>query len=276
MGGYGLFQSLPIPKTPQQYRVFRERLTAPLVTVELAFDRSFELEARDAEVLIQLRGQDVMWHKERLLNIGLQAVPAACRAIAWLDCDLVFEHSDWPCRALEALQHYSVIQLFSTVHEPRPTEPLGSTPGAGRKGTSVMRALESGADSAKLLCKAARRRHGICSGFAWAANREVLRKGLYDACILGGGNRAILCAQLGRFEDAVHYLRMSNHWRRHYRGWAERHQELAGSSVGYLPGRLAHLWHGSLRNRRYAERHIGLRRFRYDPRSDLALEQWQA
>src|SRR5262245_37018879 len=51
----------------QNYRVFRERLAVPLVTAELAFD-GFDLDAGDAEVLVRVRGGDVLWQKERLLN----------------------------------------------------------------------------------------------------------------------------------------------------------------------------------------------------------------
>jgi len=57
------------------YRTFRSRLDVPLVTVELAFDGQFELTSGDADHLIQLSGGDIMWQKERLLNIALEAVP---------------------------------------------------------------------------------------------------------------------------------------------------------------------------------------------------------
>ena len=66
----------------ENYRVFRARLTVPLVTVELALGRDFALGAGDADILVQLRGGDVMWQKERLLNVALGAVPADCRKIA--------------------------------------------------------------------------------------------------------------------------------------------------------------------------------------------------
>ena len=33
-----------------------------------------------------------------------------------------------------------------------------------------------------------------------------------------------------------------------------------------------HLWHGSLRNRAYKNRHEGLRQFDFDPSRDIALD----
>src|SRR5262245_24288280 len=78
----------------ENYLTFRQRLRAPLITVELSYGETFQLARGSAEILIQLRGQDVLWQKERLLNVALAAVPPACDKIAWLDCDVVFERSD--------------------------------------------------------------------------------------------------------------------------------------------------------------------------------------
>jgi hypothetical protein len=250
----------------------------PLVTVELSFDRRFALGARDADVLIQSYGRDVMWHKERLLNLALDAIPPDCRLIAWLDCDVVFERPDWPNSASRALADYQVIQLFDEVNELGEDDSLNSPNGDGRTGVSLMKALESEADSSRLLRTTNRLSRGICSGLAWAARREVLADGLYDACVMGSGSRAIRCAQLGRMEDAVHYLRMGTKWRAHYREWAEKHYARVRGSLGHIGGKLTHLWHGDLSNRRYVERHIGLSRFRFDPETDIGLTDsgvWQ-
>jgi len=68
---------------------------------------------RHADHLIQLSGGDIMWQKERLLNIALEAVPDKVEDLAWIDCDLVFESPDWPDAARRALKSDNVIQLFS-------------------------------------------------------------------------------------------------------------------------------------------------------------------
>jgi hypothetical protein len=82
----------------QNYRLFRQRFPVPLVTAELTFGDGFELSADDADILVQLKSRDVLWQKERLLEIALQAVPASCRKVMWVDCDVVFEGDDWPDR----------------------------------------------------------------------------------------------------------------------------------------------------------------------------------
>jgi hypothetical protein len=66
------------------YRTFWRHLQIPLLTVELSFDGRFELQEHDADRLIQLRAADVMWQKERLLNVGIRALPAECDRVAWI------------------------------------------------------------------------------------------------------------------------------------------------------------------------------------------------
>ena len=110
-------------------------------------------------------------------------------------------------------------------------------------------------------------------GLAWAARRDVLdRDGFYDACVMGSGNRAMLCGALGMPDDAIHYLQMTPSWADHYRAWAERHFQSVRGGVGYIDGALVHLWHGDLVDRRYQERHREFSAFSFDPATDIALD----
>src|SRR6185295_1783317 len=74
----------------QNYLMFQRTLQEsglPWLTLECSMGSSgFELpESRN---VIRVRGRDVMWQKERLLNIALQQVPARFSKVAWLDCDV--------------------------------------------------------------------------------------------------------------------------------------------------------------------------------------------
>lgn len=96
----------------ENYRLFRERLAVPLATVELSFDGRFELGPGDAEALLQIHAGDVMWQKERLLNLALRLLPDTCDKIAWLDCDVVFTRDDWVTLATRALDEVFLLHLF--------------------------------------------------------------------------------------------------------------------------------------------------------------------
>ena len=70
------------------YRIFRQQLRLPLLTVELAFEGGFELAEGDADILVQRRGGARLWQKERLLNIALEHLPDDCDAVVAVDADV--------------------------------------------------------------------------------------------------------------------------------------------------------------------------------------------
>ena len=43
--------------------------------------------------------------------------------------------------------------------------------------------------------------------------------------------------------------------------------------MSYIPGRLFHLWHCELRNRRYGQRHRARELLDFDPGADIAIDR---
>ena len=80
------------------------------------------LEPADADILVQLSGGDVMWQKERLLNIALQSIPDDGKPVAWLDCDVVFETNDWAERTRRALDDFALLHLMKSAIICLPTD----------------------------------------------------------------------------------------------------------------------------------------------------------
>ncbi|HVM46424.1 MAG TPA: hypothetical protein VMU04_00280 [Candidatus Acidoferrum sp.] len=258
----------------QNYHVFRGRMIAPLITVELTFDGQFELRQGDADVLLQLQARDVMWQKERLLNLALNALPPACRNVAWVDCDVVFQRADWAQATSELLEQCVLAQPFQDVCElGRDAAPEDlDHPQNCFPGYSLAHGLATGAVDAGVLDQNMRLQ-GWNSGLAWAGRRDVLQAhGFYDACIMGSGNRAIVSAALGRFGYGCKYLQMNPRWAEHYLAWAKPLFQSVRGSVGGLEGTLVHLWHGDLKDRKYASRHEEFKRFEFDPGADIALD----
>ena len=265
------------------YKTFRLHLAVPLVTVEWSCDGVFELNAADTEILIQLRSPDLMWQKERLLNVAVAAVPAHVDRIAWLDCDVVFGRSDWWREALRLLDDVVLVQLFSLCHDLSRSAPDGIFDPAdainsaesfleisrhpGSEAMLFERLWGSEAENGKLV-----RRRRLC-GHAWAAHRELLeRHGLYDACIIGAGDRAFACAAFGKERVARQGWIQNARQREHYLRWAEPFAEAVGGRVSLVEGELFHLWHGGLNERHYRDRQTELERFAFDPFDDIAID----
>src|SRR5262249_12020440 len=235
-----------------------------------------DLAPGDADILLQFHNPDVLWHKERLLNLAVRAVPPECSAIAWLDCDVVFERADWAGATCRALDRFALVQPFTQLFDlPREAGPdLPCILLACRKRESLAYRLCREPAPANFFCTAEiSLRQGFTHGHGWAARREVLEgHGFYDVRIVGGGPKVIACAAYGRWHEAVTADTMNDRAADHYLRWARPYLGAVGPRLGFVEGGLYHLWHGELEDRRYGARHQGFRQFRFDPYTDISLD----
>lgn len=253
------------------YRRFRAALPVPLATIELGFGGEWHLASRDAELYLPIGDGDVLWQKERLLNVLLPRLPAECRYVAWLDADILLGDRGWPQRAAEALERVPLVQLFSALHY---LDPEGSQrEGGGMKVSSVVAEVQAGRAPAAVLERVIDRSGGApAGGMAWAARRELLeRHGLFDANVIGGGDTAFACAAFGVMQVAARLHRMNPKQTARYAAWANPFQHDVAGQVGLVEGEIQHLWHGELAARNTAGRHVALAAHDFDPDVDLVL-----
>lgn len=260
----------------ENFREFRNRLGIPLLAVELGFDQQFELRDDDAEILIRKTGGDVMWQKERLLNIALTALPASCRYVAWIDSDLIFARSDWPALAVRALEVAPLVQLFSNLYllARGVQDKMTNTTSVEACLPALGKGIRSGRSARECFAETrAGSAHAYSASPAWAMRRDVLSSfGFYDACILGGGDSALICAMLGFPDHVVLRHHMNAPRAEHYLEWAKPVAACVGADFAMLDGAAFHLWHGSIADRRYADRHVAFGRFDFDPTRDIAAQ----
>jgi len=261
----------------KNFMEFRKQLRIPLLAIELSFDGNFELDERDAEILIQLRGRDILWHKERLLNIALKHLPEECSKVAWLDCDMIFGREDWDFLLRSQLEKFQLVQIFQEVCDlPKgfSLDNLGGGLSLPTVNSTCYRAFHGMGVARGLRDADHRSQESSANGLAWAATRKLLDKhGFYDACILGSGDRAMVCAALGEFEAARKALYMSDPQFEHYMAWAKPFNEDLQGKVGYANGTIYHLWHGNPSKRRIGSRYKILKPYMFDPHKDITLGQ---
>lgn len=239
----------------------------PLVIVEGCFDGADSaLPSRYGSLKVPAR--DVMWQKERLLDLGAAWLPGECTKVAWLDADVLFDDEGWAVETSRRLDAAAVVQPFATaVRLSRGA--LAPTEGDDRfesfASVFVHRPEE--------LLHGKYDPHGH-TGFAWAARRDLLaHHGLYDAAIGGSADHMMAHAFAGDLSSRC-LGRMLGHGGRHrawFRRWAARVHEDVGARLTYTPGRLLHLWHGTIENRRYAQRNRELQQLAFDPREDIRI-----
>lgn len=244
------------------YRVFRESLKrqkVPLITVELIFDcdvkqtdnddKKFVLrQNEDAEVLVQLRTDSVMWHKERLLNIALSHVPEECENVCWMDCDIVFHRDDWCEKTVEKLKVCDVVHPYEFVQYCD----------ANNKPIKTIKSFFDGN-----VKQQARAMWGLCCAIRVERLRQI--GGFYEANIIGGGDN-VFGYSLGFGVPNPEYYSIK-HYEHLKRYLTKSYNVLRNNPVriSYVEGTVSHLWHGSARDRKYVERYKILKTLEYDP-----------
>lgn len=241
---------------------------ADVLVVESAFgDDPFELDP--GENVLQLRGTGVMWQKERLLNIAAARLPKSVRKVGWFDADIIFKEPDWLERTSKALDDYAVVQPFShavRLHRDNRDD------GTGILDRSFASMFVEDSRPARM---GRYQTHGH-TGYAWAARRELFEQcGLYDACLTGSGDHVMahaFAAGMRKSPCMVHTFHGSPAYADHFFRWAIGARDLVAGKLGVVPGRILHLWHGDLEDRRYRDREIQFRSMDFDPDAYLKLD----
>lgn len=253
-----------------------------LMIVEMIFDGQTPV-IRDelANIVVRRRSSSVMFLKENLINIGIAELPADCDKVAWLDGDVIFENANWVEETAEGLAQYHIVQPFSEacwLHPgqtwaPRDYFEFGNREGQSMHGMGAGLATTPRAEHAEILSDFMRHGH---TGFGWAARRTTLAQhGLYDRQILGHNDMVFSHALFGNHEywKTRHYTsEMPGMLSDHQMRWSREFFKSVQGSVSFTPGRVFHLWHGTMQKRYYGDRFRTLADHSFHPEQDLAID----
>lgn len=277
----------------QNFKAFRRHLNAPLMVVELAKPGQHELNKDDGDIVLSLTGEDRIWQKERLLNIGIAELPRHVDYVAWVDCDVIFSAEDWSERARARLdRNGGLLQLFDTsIHLPKEIEAgsvtrtdcqeaapiltgvaIASAIGTSSFDTNEVKLTNARAATDTASYHKAVDRHN-CYGMAWSARRATIEKcGHYDRNIVGGGDAVHVFAALSRLDDYWTLRSNTEKQKLDIVAWAQKASS-AGllAHVDSLEQQVFHLWHGNLSDRNYRGRYDILTRHGFDPAQDIQI-----
>lgn len=230
--------------------------------VELTFDDHSSLPDYVKPLTVKSKGP--LWHKENLLNLGIDLLLAeGFENIAWLDSDVLFLDPSWAFDAVTTLEKYKICQLFSSSesfdHGGKPKYMSGC----------VRYWLESG----NILPV----NQAYSMGYGWAAKSEVLANcRLYDKSIIGGGDSLIWLSCFSETHN-IHKI-MEHHpitklqcypYYTNFIEWSELWGYLIEGSVFCTFNPIISLSHGSFSNRNYGTRYEILSTLNYNPAFDL-------
>jgi hypothetical protein len=230
-------------------------------------------------ILLQFPAKDILWQKERVLNLALAAVPASVDKVACVDTDVILGRSDVWLESSRVLEQVPLLQPFSDVYYLPVDHPLDfgllegtrcPAPGFGWLRHEGRSTLE--------LCNPIWTNPSsdppVTYGLAWAFRRELFAgRGFYDAWVVGGGTRLHCFAADGLWREAASAMRFHSAMREHFQRWAEGFHAQVRGTWGCVPGPIAHLWHGDPVRRKYRQRYDDFARFAFDPDVDLELDE---
>jgi hypothetical protein len=293
----------------ENYRIFAESLRNSgihLVTVECAFSHDpFTLTS--GEDILQVRCRDILWQKERLLNLAIHHLPGTISKVAWIDGDILFSNPSWAVQTSALLDKYPVVQLWEYAIRLQP----GDYTPTGNERTFRSMAKVMSTCRGK-YSKGEMDPHGQ-TGFAWAARRDLLtRCGLYDTGFDVGADHLIAHSYWGEFDHPCvqaamglgimqnsllrrssspvlialrrlmpeviknqapwrRWRRENTYFRKHFLSWAQDVYAVVQGQVGYTPGTILHLWHNDKTRLAPWQVREGLHTHNFDPQSDLRI-----
>lgn len=274
----------------QNFYAFRKHLNVPLLVVELSRTGDYVLSDNDADVLVQVTGEDRMWQKERLINLGVASLPDHVKYVAWVDCDVIFLSQNWAQESIALLEESGgAVQLFDRVFH---AEKCFSELVDKNKDCLTVDYLSSNSIFNEFSIASKSKKGfslpggvGRCSatnqssdgqdiplspGMAWAMSKSFFdRLGLYDAAIVGGGDDFFLAGLIGSVVELSESFGHSKLHQLHASQWADRFDDLMPTErkISNIAGDLVHLWHGDFNDRQYLDRQALLSSF--DPFNDL-------
>jgi len=266
------FNPISYQTKPTNFEKFIERIEKAnlnYLIVECAFSKQ-DYSLPKSSKIIRVRANDIMWQKERLLNIALQNLPDRCKKVAWVDCDVLFENPDWARETVAQLRHYKVIQPFKEAIR-LPKNALYYD-GKGEKYYSFAYIIKN---NPYIIEEGLFDLHGH-TGFAWASHKSILQRyGFYDTCIAGSGDHMMAHAFAGDWTTKCieRIFGKNGDFLTHYTDWSKKIYPQIKASINYIDGTLLHLWHGDVRNRNYTIRERALENFQFDPNQDIALNK---
>ena len=207
--------------------------------------------------------QNLLWHKEALLNKIVSELPKKYKYVFWLDADVIFTNKNWLVEGVKQLEDYfNIIQPFEwCVHLDRDQlEPSFSVNTwktysvKDRLKAKMWRSFSANYETANHLSNnESYDVHGHV-GFAWGAKREVLDKApLYDKALIGGADHIIAHASAGHIPNSCIEKSFTDNLEE-VNEWSRKFYSVVKGRIGYVKGDLYHIWHGDIDKRQYLKR----------------------
>ena len=181
---------------------------------------------------------------------------------------MFFRRPHWAAETVEALQHYDVVQPWTTAYDLGPNDEHIQTH------TSFCHQLRHGQPVVPTQSKFWKFSGGPYeyphSGYCWAWTRQALDwvGGLLDICGMGSGDHHMALALAGHAEASLPGGDLGP-YQAHIMRWQARAMAHINGNVGFVNGTVEHRFHGRKADRGYLSRWDMFLRHGFNPDTDL-------
>lgn len=246
-------------------------------------DRPFEVTSANHPQDFQWRVQDdVLWHKENILNEIVEGFDADWQYGAYIDGDLTFTRNDMGLETIHTLQLHDWAQMFSTYcdlsydHQPmRIMKSFAQRYVSGELTPEIIKEAKAGAGYAGVGGNGIKLKRGVgATGAAWAFRRKSFDDcgRLLDSCILGSGDWHMAFGLIGEPDQHPQVAEMTKCAKQYadsIKIWQNRAAKSVKKNIGVVNCHMIHHWHGSKQQRGYGTRWKILMDHDFNPYVDI-------
>lgn len=210
----------------------------------------------DSPYITRIHTNDLLWHKETILNKIIAELPAEFQYVFWVDADVLFTNKNWLVDGVKELKKNNIIQPFEYCYhlEKNKLEPTnrGYLPTDGK---TYWRSFAATYVDGYAHHKGSTdyNQHGHV-GFAWGARREILDEmPLYDKALIGGADHIMAHAAVGHVPHECIRKSFTSDINE-VESWSKKYHSVVDGKIGYVKGELYHIWHGDTNKRQYLKR----------------------
>lgn len=215
----------------------------------------------------------VIWNKENLQNYltyQLTQHATGWRYVWYTDADVKYEAGHIE-KVAHSLQLHPVVQPWS--------HSVDFAPDGGAVSTAMQLSYAFCHYHGIKTQSQTKYTQGGHPGYSMAMRREAYNQlgGLIDIGILGSGDRHMMTALVNKVHESYHH-KVSAGYKKYLHQWQSLANRYIKRNLGYTPGVIRHMFHGSKKNRFYGERWQILVKWQFDPYTDLKRDAnglWQ-
>lgn len=216
--------------------------------------------------VISVKSDSVYWHKENLLNIGIDQLHRGdCEYIMWIDADVEFTDDNWEELIIKSVEFYGISHIFRSVTKKLDHTKYESTKSACYYIENVNREC----DIKTLLKREGEPGYGYCYHRSFFDNHR-----LYDKAIMGTGDFLNLIGLLNtqNFNKLLSadrfFLGSTDDFFNSFCEWSASVSDWT-KYIGYANVDIKASFHGRIWNRQYINRENILKKFKFSPSNDL-------